>query len=151
MSSDRRPGVEEARRYRSVVASPVTRDQRDLRPRADVDHARPYHEDRVLVRRVEAPPDGRLVILPDADARQKVGHQLGAVVAVAGGHVFDVKPGDRVIYARWPANEFEQGGETYTFLYEEQAILAVVSDQSSVGRVVSRQSTVDSRKLTTHD
>jgi co-chaperonin GroES (HSP10) len=126
MSSDPRPSVEEARRYRSVVASPITRDQRDMRPQADVEHARPYHEDRVLVRRVEAPPDGRLVILPDADARQKVGHQLGVVVAVAGGHVFDVKPGDRVIYARWPANEFEQDGETYTFLYEEQAILAVL-------------------------
>jgi co-chaperonin GroES (HSP10) len=37
-----------------------------------------------------------------------------------------VKPGDRVIYARWPANEFEQDGETFTFLYEEQAILAVL-------------------------
>jgi co-chaperonin GroES (HSP10) len=112
--------------YRSVIASPITRDQRDMRPQADVECARPYHEDRVLVRRVEAPPDGRLVILPDADARQKVGHQLGVVVAVAGGHVFDMKPGDRVIYARWPANEFEQDGETYTFLYEEQAILAVL-------------------------
>jgi co-chaperonin GroES (HSP10) len=125
MSSDPRPSVEEARRYRSVVASPITRDQRDMRPQADVEQARPYHEDRVLVRRVEAPPDGRLVILPDADARQKVGHQLGVVAAVSKG-ALDVRPGDRVIYARWPANEFEQNGELYTFLYEEQAILAVL-------------------------
>jgi co-chaperonin GroES (HSP10) len=125
MSSDPRPSVEEARRYRSVVASPITRDQRDMRPQADVEQARPYHEDRVLVRRVEAPPDGRLVILPDADARQKVGHQLGVVAAVSKG-ALDVRPGDRVIYARWPANEFEQNGETFTFLYEEQAILAVL-------------------------
>jgi co-chaperonin GroES (HSP10) len=125
MSSDRRPSVEEARRYRSVVASPITRDQRDMRPHADVERARPYHEDRVLVRRVEAPPDGRLVILPDADARQKVGHQIGVVVAVSEG-AMGVRPGDRVIYARWPANEFEQDGETFTFLYEEQAILAVL-------------------------
>jgi chaperonin GroES len=125
MSSDPRPSVEEARRYRSVVASPITRDQRDMRPHADVKRARPYHEDRVLVRRVEAPPDGRLVILSDADARQKVGHQLGVVAAVSKG-VLDVRPGDRVIYGRWPANEFEQDGETYTFLYEEQAILAVL-------------------------
>jgi co-chaperonin GroES (HSP10) len=125
MSSDPRPSVEEARRYRSVVASPITRDQQDMRPQADVEHARPYHEDRVLVRRVEAPRDGRLVILPDADARQKVGHQFGVVVAVAHDGL-DVKPGDRVIYARWPSNEFEQDGETYTFLYEEQAILAVL-------------------------
>jgi co-chaperonin GroES (HSP10) len=125
MSSDPRPSVEEARRYRSVVASPITRDQRDMRPQADVEQARPYHEDRVLVRRVEAPPDGRLVILPDADARQKVGHQLGVVAAVSKA-ALDVRPGDRVIYARWPANEFEQNGELYTFLYEEQAILAVL-------------------------
>jgi co-chaperonin GroES (HSP10) len=141
MSSDPRPSVEEARRYRSVVASPITRDQRDMRPQAEVERARPYHEDRVLVRRVEAPPDGRLVILPDADARQKVGHQIGVVVAVASGHVFDVKPGDTVIYARWPANEFEQDGELYTFLYEEQAILAVVSQGAEP----------EHRRLTTSD
>jgi co-chaperonin GroES (HSP10) len=121
-----RPSVEEARRYRSVVASPITRDQRDMRPQADVEHARPYHEDRVLVRRVEPPADGRIVLMENQEAREKVGHQYGVVVAVAEGP-WDVKPGDRVIYARWPANEFEQDGELYTFLYEEQAILAVLA------------------------
>ena len=124
-----RPSVEEARRHRSVVASPITRDQRDLRPQADVEHARPYHEDRVLVRRVPPPADGRIVIMENQEAREKVGDQYGVVVAVAKG-ASDVKPGDRVIYARWPANEFQHGGETYTFLYEEQAILAILTPDS---------------------
>jgi co-chaperonin GroES (HSP10) len=120
-----RPSVEHARRYRHVVASPITRDQRDMRPRADVAHARPFHEDRVLVKRIPPPPDGRLVLIENQEGREKVGHQFGVVVAVADG-AFDVRPGDRVIYQRWPANEFEQDGETYTFLYEEQAILCVL-------------------------
>ncbi|HEY6344940.1 MAG TPA: co-chaperone GroES [Bryobacteraceae bacterium] len=125
MSSDPRPSVEEARRYRSVVASPITRDQRDMRLQANVEHVRPYHEDRVLVRRVAPPADGRIVLMENQEGREKVGHQYGVVVAVAEGS-WDVRPGDRVIYARWPANEFEQGGETYTFVYEEQAILCVL-------------------------
>lgn len=121
-----RPTVEEARRYRTVVASPITRDQHDMRPQAsDIEHAEPHHADRVLVRRV-APPDGRLVILDNQEGREKVGHQYGVVVAVSTGVPHDVKRGDLVIYARWPANEFECDGETYTFLYEEQAILAVL-------------------------
>jgi len=37
-----------------------------------------------------------------------------------------VKPGDRVLYARVPPQEFEQDGETYTFCFEEQHILAVL-------------------------
>ena len=124
-----RPSVEEARRYRSVAASPITRDRRDLRPRADIERTRPYHEDRVLVRRVPPPVDGRIVLMENHDAREQVGHQYGVVVAVAEG-ASDVKPGDRVIYARWPANEFQHGDETYTFLYEEQAILAIVTPDS---------------------
>jgi co-chaperonin GroES (HSP10) len=125
MSSDPRLSVEEARKYRAVVASPITRDQRDMRPQADVEHARPYHEDRVLVRRVAPPGEGRTVLMENHEGREKVGHQYGVVVAVAEGP-WDVKPGDRVIYARWPANEFEQDGELYTFLYEEQSILCVL-------------------------
>jgi co-chaperonin GroES (HSP10) len=124
-----RPSVEEARRYRSVVASPITRDQRDMRPQGDVEHARPYHEDRVLVRRIEPPRDGQIVLLENQEGRDNVGHQFGVVVATAPG-ARDVRPGDRVIYDRWPANEFQHGGETYTFLYEEQAILAILTPDS---------------------
>lgn len=120
-----RPSVEEARKYRTVVASPITRDRHDMRPQADLASAIPYHEDRVLVRRIPPPPDGGVIVLPDSQGRGNVGHQFGVVVAVTG-KVYDCAPGDRVIYARWPANEFEQDGETFTFLYEEQAILAVL-------------------------
>jgi co-chaperonin GroES (HSP10) len=96
-----------------------------MRPRADIAHARPYHADRVLVKRIPPPPDGRLVLIENQEGREKVGHQFGVVVAVTG-EVYDCQPGDRVIYARWPANEFEHEGETHTFLYEEQSILCVL-------------------------
>jgi co-chaperonin GroES (HSP10) len=38
----------------------------------------------------------------------------------------EVKPGDKVIYSRVPPQEFTRDGETYTFVFEEQHILAVV-------------------------
>lgn len=37
-----------------------------------------------------------------------------------------VKPGDRVYYHRTPENEFVSDGETYSLVFEEQAILAVI-------------------------
>lgn len=39
---------------------------------------------------------------------------------------FTVAKGDRVIYARCPSNEFEDGKNTFTFVYAEQSIFAVV-------------------------
>lgn len=38
----------------------------------------------------------------------------------------ELKPGDRILYARNPRDEFQRDGETYTFLFEEQHVLVVI-------------------------
>lgn len=112
---------------------------------------RPYYEDRVLVRRERAELSEELIRAPYVDQhgetdRQKVYMQTGVVVATARGntltakhdprgglmirehvlHPVEVKPGDCVLYARVPPQEFEHEGELYTFLFEEQHILAIL-------------------------
>jgi co-chaperonin GroES (HSP10) len=40
-----------------------------------------------------------------------------------------VKPGDRVIYARVPDQEFEQDGVIHTFLFEEQHLMGILEPE----------------------
>lgn len=123
-----------------------------LKPRFSPAEYRPCYEDRVLVRRERAPQPEGLIRAPHTDLRgetdrQKVQTQTGIVVACGAGntlrarmsrfgswvwprkhvlHPVEVKPGDRVLYARVPTQEFEHEDELYTFLFEEQHILAVL-------------------------
>lgn len=50
-----------------------------------------------------------------------------------------VSVGDEVIYARWPDNDVEIRGEQYTFLHEEQGILAVIEREAIIGGYADRQ------------
>jgi co-chaperonin GroES (HSP10) len=42
-------------------------------------------------------------------------------------HAMNCKPGDRILYDRSPANDVQIDGESYTFLHEQQHVLAVLS------------------------
>lgn len=44
----------------------------------------------------------------------------------AGYAEMNVKPGDEIVYTRSPANDVQIGGDAYTFLHEEQHIVAVI-------------------------
>jgi co-chaperonin GroES (HSP10) len=128
-----------------------------IRPQVtSLSQARPFYEDRVLVRWV--PPSGTesadsLIVSPQTPNHRDTGPQQGIVVAVGrgntgitkltkgregqpmvklkkfkgGGHIEPtVKPGDRVLYARVPDCEFMDGGELYSFLFEEQHVLGIL-------------------------
>lgn len=138
------PDLQKLSKFRTIRRTGYSHDQKDVRPQADLSNVRPCHEDRVLVRRVPQELESSVIILPNADGRSKVGDQIGIVVAVGPGASyiekpsgrripykcgrtkFDVQPGDKIVYERWPNSEFEHEGETYTFLYEEQSIKAVL-------------------------
>ncbi len=111
-----------------------------LRPRlSHFDRCRLTYGDRVLVRRVpqyERDPEtnGPRIVAPSS-ADPKEGNQVGIVEAIGPGDAMPdgsrwpmtVKPGDRVIYARVPPQEFvDDAGVTHTFLFEQQHILAVL-------------------------
>ncbi|MBB35304.1 MAG: co-chaperone GroES [Hirschia sp.] len=91
---------------------------------------RPLH-DRVLVRRIEATEKTKGgIIIPDA-AQEKP--QEGEIVAVGNGAVgddnervaLDVKPGDRVLFAKWGGTEVTVDGEELLIM-KESDILGVV-------------------------
>ena len=90
---------------------------------------RPLH-DRVLVRRVEAEEKtAGGIILPDS-AQEKP--QEAEVVAIGPGKTLDsgkvvsveVKPGDRIIYAKYGGTEIKLGTEEYVILRQDD-ILAI--------------------------
>ena len=122
-----------------------------LRPTVDIASCTPTHEDRVLVRWINPPSASSVIQSPFESNKRDIGHQHGIVVATAAGNTgltkinsktgqmrykpycgaikrtpCTVQPGDHVIYSRVPAQEFEEDGELYTFIYEEQHILAIV-------------------------
>jgi len=91
---------------------------------------RPLH-DRILVRRVES--DARTkggIIIPDT-AKEKP--QEGEVIATGPGvrtedgriHPLDVKPGDRILFAKWGGTEIKLDGEDLLIL-KESDVLGVV-------------------------
>ena len=91
---------------------------------------RPLH-DRVVVRRIDQ--DTRTaggIIIPDT-AQEKP--QEGEVVAVGPGlraedgtqHALDVKPGDRVLFGKWSANEVKLDGDEFLFM-KESDLLAII-------------------------
>ena len=91
---------------------------------------RPLH-DRILVRRIEATEKTKGgIIIPDA-AQEKP--QEGEIVAVGNGAVgddnervaLDVKPGDRVLFAKWGGTEVTVDGEELLIM-KESDILGVV-------------------------
>lgn len=109
------------------------------RTASSVRDARPYFEDRVLVRRERVQHKGDTLIahvdLHGESDRDKVGTQTGIVVAIAepngrgsGHEPCCVKPGDRVLYHRAIVHEFEEAGELYSFLNEDQHIIAVLEE-----------------------
>ena len=92
---------------------------------------RPLH-DRVLVRRIEATEKTKGgIIIPDA-AQEKP--QEGEIVAVGNGAVgddnervaLDVKPGDRVLFAKWGGTEVTVDGEELLIM-KESDIMGVIA------------------------
>lgn len=88
--------------------------------------------DRVIVEAIERDdmtPSG--IILPDT-AKEKP--QEGNVIAVGAGKlnedgtrsVMDVKPGDRVIYAKYAGTEIKLDGDRKVLILKENDILAIV-------------------------
>ena len=93
-------------------------------------HFRPLH-DRVLVRRIDAEEKtAGGVIIPDS-AKEKP--QQGEVIAIGPGGrneqgqlvPLDVKPGDRVLFAKWSGTEVKIDGEELLIM-KESDLLGVV-------------------------
>lgn len=119
--------------------------------RFDTSKLRLCYEDRVLVQRLPLIDHEGSIVIPES-ARNERGLQRGLVLAVGPGisgnskikmgvrgeenHVrsfkggsrapMSCKPGDVVLYERDQTHQFEQDGEVYTFLFEEQFIAAVL-------------------------
>lgn len=85
-------------------------------------------KDRLLVKRneqEERTPGG--IIIPDTAKEKPV---EGIVLAVGSGtlddkgtlHPLEVKPGDRVLFAKWGGNDVKIDGETYTILKESDVL-----------------------------
>jgi chaperonin GroES len=80
--------------------------------------------DRLVAKSIEAEtksPAG--IFIPDS-AKEKP--QMGEVIAV-GKSVEEVKPGDKILYAKYGPTEVKAGGEELLLLKEED-VLAVVKD-----------------------
>ncbi|MBR1172705.1 co-chaperone GroES [Bradyrhizobium sp. KB893862 SZCCT0404] len=93
-------------------------------------HFRPLH-DRVLVRRIDAEEKtSGGIIIPDT-AKEKP--QQGEVIAIGPGGrneqgqlvPLDVKPGDRVLFAKWSGTEVKIDGEELLIM-KESDLLGVV-------------------------
>jgi chaperonin GroES len=89
-------------------------------------------QDRVLIRRVDSEtktPGG--IFIPDT-AQEKPSE--GEVIAVGPGirdehgklHPLDVKPGDRVLFAKWSGNEIKLDGEELVITKEADLMGVVV-------------------------
>ena len=98
-------------------------------------HFRPVH-DRVLVRRIDAEEKtAGGIIIPDT-AKEKP--QEGEVIAAGPGArndqgqliPIDVKPGDRVLFAKWSGTEVKIDGHDYLIM-KESDLLGVVEKSSS--------------------
>lgn len=85
-------------------------------------------KDRLLVKRneqEEKTPGG--IIIPDTAKEKPV---EGIVLAVGSGtlddngtlHPLEVKPGDKVLFAKWGGNDVKIDGETYTILKESDVL-----------------------------
>jgi chaperonin GroES len=93
-------------------------------------HVTPLH-DRVLVRRLEKKETAKGgIIIPDT-AKEKP--QEGEVIAVGAGKIeegkripLDVKPGDRILFAKYTGNDIVIDDQEYLILREEE-ILATVN------------------------
>jgi len=87
----------------------------------------PLH-DRVLLKRAEEAPAGRGTILIPDSAKERP--QEGKVISVGTGRVsedgkkvpLDVKPGDRVLFAKYSGNEVKLDGEEYLIVKEEDLL-----------------------------
>jgi len=99
-------------------------------------HFRPLH-DRVLVRRVDAEEKtAGGIIIPDT-AKEKP--QQGEIIAVGPGArneqgqlvPLDVKPGDRVLFAKWSGNEVKIDGEDLLIM-KEGDLLGVVEQTGAL-------------------
>ena len=98
-------------------------------------HFRPLH-DRVLVRRIDAEEKtAGGIIIPDT-AKEKP--QEGEIVATGPGArneqgqliPIDVKPGDRVLFGKWPGTEVKIDGQDYLIM-KESDLLGVVDKTGS--------------------
>jgi chaperonin GroES len=98
-------------------------------------HFRPLH-DRVLVRRIDAEEKtAGGIIIPDT-AREKP--QEGEVIAAGPGGrneqgqlvPLDVKPGDRVLFAKWSGTEVKIDGKELLIM-KESDLLGVVENTSA--------------------
>ncbi|UWU66285.1 co-chaperone GroES [Bradyrhizobium sp. NC92] len=99
-------------------------------------HFRPLH-DRVLVRRLDAEEKtAGGIIIPDT-AKEKP--QQGEIVATGPGArneqgqlvQLDVKPGDRVLFAKWSGTEVKIDGEEFLIM-KESDLLGVVDTTATV-------------------
>ncbi|WLB23918.1 co-chaperone GroES [Bradyrhizobium japonicum] len=93
-------------------------------------HFRPLH-DRVLVRRINAEEKtAGGIIIPDS-AKEKP--QQGEVIAIGPGGrnehgqlvPLDVKPGDRVLFAKWSGTEVKIDGEELLIMKESDLLVVV--------------------------
>jgi len=99
-------------------------------------HFRPLH-DRVLMRRIDAEEKtAGGIIIPDT-AKEKP--QQGEIIAVGPGArneqgqlvPLDVKPGDRVLFAKWSGNEVKIDGEELLIM-KESDLLGVVEQTGTL-------------------
>lgn len=91
---------------------------------------RPLH-DRIIVRRLaEGEQKSGAIIIPDT-AKEKP--QRGEVIAAGSGKAtdggkrvpLDVKPGDEILFGKYPSQEVKLNGEDYLIMREDE-VLAVV-------------------------
>lgn len=103
---------------------------------AELEAVKPYG-DFVLVRRADGDGERQgLIVLPQTRKNAEVGARIGEVIAAGPGDKLKdgsrapmhVKAGDRIVYHRAPANVTVINGVEYTFIHEEQHLLAVLED-----------------------
>jgi chaperonin GroES len=95
---------------------------------------KPLH-DRVLIKRIEQETKTKSgIIIPDTAQQDKPTE--GEVIAVGSGirdekgnHIpMDVKPGDKVLFAKWGSNEIKVDGQEYLIM-KQSDILAIVGNK----------------------
>lgn len=94
-------------------------------------------QDRVLVRRIKAEEKTAGGILIPDTAQEKPAE--GEIVAIGPGaraedgkiHPLDVKPGDRVLFAKWSGSEIKLDGEDLMIM-KESDLLGVIEKKTAV-------------------